>query len=248
MRMRTHTAVFITCIALIGAYLFLSHAYIYRSIGRAGLSFPQIESEYFFSAQNASQPIVYAALGDSLTAGVGVAQYTDSYPYQLAQKLSEMRALKLHTLAYPGARSSDVLLTHVQGARNAKPDIVTLLIGTNDIHGKVPLSEFEANYRAILTILTTETSARIYAISIPYIGSSSLILPPHTLYFEYRTEEFNATIKRLAQEFNVSYIDIATATQADFKKDSLFYAADSFHPSALGYALWSNLIYAGIHQ
>lgn len=246
--MRSHTVVFIACIALCGVYLFLSHAYIYRSIGRAGLIFPQVETQYLFNMQRASQPIVYVALGDSLTAGVGVTDYSDSYPYRLAQKLSETQALKLQTFAYPGARTSDVLLTHIKGAQNAHPDIVTLLIGTNDIHGKVPLSEFEANYRAILKTLTTETSARIYVISIPYIGSNALILPPHTIYFDNRTGEFNAVIERLAREFNVSYIDIAEATRDDFKKDTHFYAADSFHPSSLGYAFWSNLIYAGIHH
>ncbi len=231
-------------------YLFLSHGYIYRHIGSAQLRFPEIASAYALPESESSSDarVVYAALGDSLTSGVGATSYTESYPYLLATWLGKKQPVTLHTYSYPGIRTIGLIETYLPQAIASRPDIVTVLIGTNDIHGKISSRAFERNYRVILEKLTSETKAKIYAISIPYIGSNTLLLPPNNYYFDYRTSAFNAIIERLAKEYNVTYIDIATPTQELMRRDSALYAADSFHPSALGYRLWADIIYDTFNQ
>lgn len=246
--MRTEITVLMFCLALVGAYIVFSHIAIYRAIGNAGLRFPYVESEYWFRENGGSSLRTYVALGDSLTAGVGVSKYEESYPYRVASKLSKKDSIRLKIHAYPGDRTSNIIRSHLTPAIEDNPEIVTLLIGTNDMHGKVSLSVFEKNYRTILDRLTRETKAKIYVLSIPFLGSNSLLWPPHNFYYDNRTQTFNAVIQGLAREYNVVYIDIASPTKEEFKKDGALYAADSFHPSVLGYTLWANLIYENIRQ
>lgn len=223
-------------------YIFLTNAYIYHRIHRGNLSVPTTEHTYILEGPGPRK--TYVALGDSLTAGVGVTSYTESFPHGVATLLSKKYGVELQVLAYPGLRSKGVITEFLTTAVAAKPDIVTILIGTNDIHGRVSAQEFESNYRAILEGLG-DTKADIYAVSIPYIGSRTLVFPPMNFYFDWRTRHFNRIIQRLAAEYKVTYIDIAEPTKRELKPDTL-YSADSFHPNTVGYARWSHLIYADI--
>jgi lysophospholipase L1-like esterase len=233
-------AVFIFLIA----YLFAAHHYIYRRITLAGLKASDSQGEYVI--QNEAKSGVnlnYTALGDSLTAGVGVMKYEESYPYLLAQKIADGKDnIILRDRAYPGARTGDLLGNLLTAAVNDQPDIVTILIGVNDIHGNVSKNKFTKNYTEILKRLKTETKARIIAISIPYIGADSLLLPPYNSYFKYKTIEYNKIIKKLTQASKVEYIDLYTPTEHMFENTKLC-STDLFHPSANGYGLWAKIIY-----
>ena len=230
------------------AYLFFSYIHIYRSIGAANLASPDTQHFYTVGNPAAGAGKTYVSLGDSLTAGVGVDDYTKSYPYLLARSLAGTASVELKNFSWPGAKTKDVLAS-LPAALAEKPDIVTLLVGVNDIHDrKMTAAEFEQNYRVILETLTKKTKAKIYVISIPYIGARALLLPPFNYYFNYETTKFNGIIRRLAGEYKLPYIDIATPTRALFKNDESLYSVDAFHPSAAGYKLWADILYADINR
>ena len=234
------------CVIVIGIYLYAANAYFYHRIHVGNLVFPDTEHSYLIPGAGGAK--TYAALGDSLTAGVGAEKYTEAYPYLVGKKLTQKNTINLKVFAYPGLTSTGLISGYLDDAIKAKPDIITVLIGTNDIHNWVAAFEYEKNYRTRLDRLTKETPGKIYAIGIPYLGSNAAFLPPFQAYFDYKTTQFNAIIKRLATEYHVTYIDIATPTQSLFKKDGAVYAADSFHPSALGYKSWADIIYAGFNR
>jgi lysophospholipase L1-like esterase len=223
----------------------LAHHLIYAKIGRVSLKNPDIAHQYTIGKGGSSDSgLVYTAIGDSLTAGVGVVNYAESYPYLLAQKMvGPHRQLDLRVQAYPGARTSDVIKNLLAPAIDNNPDVVTVLLGVNDIHGFVSKTEFAKNYQEILLQLKTKTKAKIYAVSIPYIGADTLLLPPYNFYFKHQTIEYNKIIKKLAQTDNIEYIDLFTPTEKMFK-DSASCSADLFHPSAKGYEIWAEVIYA----
>jgi lysophospholipase L1-like esterase len=237
-------------VIIIGAYLYLSHAYIFYEIKTAGLKSSDREQTYLIGANNnAEKKVVYIALGDSLTAGVGVASYQDSYPYVLAKKLvGNKDEITLKNFSYPGARTADLIKDLLTAAIAQNPGVVTLLVGTNDVFGNISADVFKKNYQNILERLTKETKAEIYAISIPFIGSDTLLLPPYNYYYKNKIIKFNKIIKELADFYNIRYIDIANPTAAEFKKNGSHYAADRFHPSAIGYKEWSEIIYGDISQ
>lgn len=225
-------------------YLNRTYAHIYDKITTVNLNEPTYKQVYILGDKSQINPRLYVALGDSLTSGVGADRYEHSYPYLVAENLTEKwGAVVLEHQSFPGARSSDIVGAPLEKTIAAQPKLVTILIGTNDIHGNVMPLLFSHNYEQILSRLTQETSARVYAISIPYIGDRSLLLWPYNWYFNWRIRQFNGIIKNLAARYNIQYIDLYTPTLKTFEQGGSHYAADHFHPSALGYALWAPIIY-----
>ncbi|MFA6304298.1 MAG: SGNH/GDSL hydrolase family protein [Patescibacteria group bacterium] len=245
----------IICFVLaVGIYLNRSYAYIYQRIDKAGLNPPVQNQLYSFGYTNDvpsyEDYALYVALGDSLTAGVGVDQYEQSFPYLLAKKIADAKQPKvitLKTLAVPGAKTADVLTLLPTVIAN-KPQAVILLIGVNDIHGNVSKDDFKKNYEQIVSELTKKTSAKVYLINLPAIGANNLLLLPYNYYFRALTKNFNKVIKELAEQYNLTYIDLHTPTADVLKHNGNYYSVDFFHPSAIGYQHWAEIIYADLHK
>lgn len=233
----------------VGIYLNRSYAYIYDKIDNMALTASNDKQTYTLGdTQALDKNIVYVALGDSLTAGVGVDTYEQSYPYLFAQKLAQKNmSITMYPYAIPGAKTKDVEDQLLDETIKTSPDIITILIGVNDVHGNIETIEFKNNYENILKRLVQETQAKIYIINIPYIGSPKLILPPHNLYFDKKTQEYNEILTELASQYKVEYIDLYTPTRESAKKE-LYYASDLFHPSYLGYTLWAQILYDSFNQ
>lgn len=247
MKKRTESIICFLLVLLILpiAYSYLANAFIYYRIGSGQFSAPIIKDKYIINDDFKEEPaMLYVALGDSLTAGAGTTKNTEFFPYLIAEKLAGSdKKVMLKNFSYPGAKTQDMINDFLESAIVAKPDVVTLLIGVNDIHNHIKADRFRKNYDYILERLTKETTAKIYVISIPFIGSNSIILPPLDHYFDYRTKKFNVIIKDLAASYGVKYIDLYTPSWDLLRKDGPLYASDSFHPSAAGYKWWADIIY-----
>ena len=127
-----------------------------------------------------------------------------------------------------------------------KPDIISILIGINDIwhrydgvHVETTDAQIETNYRAILTHLREQTKAKI------------VMLSPYLLDCEDkdRVREGLKTvlpiIRRLAEEFADVYIPLDQLFEEALKKqpEPKFYSADGVHPNANG-AQFIGTVYA----
>lgn len=240
----------VTIVFLLSAYLLLANWSIYYRLEKAGLKASDDRHRYVFNeAATSSSQIVYVALGDSLTAGVGVKTYEQSYPYLLAEKISSSSTKITHlNYSYQGARTSDLITNLLAPAISEDPQLVTLLIGINDVHSNISKAEFSRNYENIVKQLKTKTKARIILISLPFIGTDSLLLPPYNSYLRARTASFNEVIEEIAEKNNLSYIDIARLGAVKPGAMSPYYSVDAFHPSFLGYQNWSQIIYENINK
>ncbi len=234
-------------VVLFSTYIYIANGFIYHRIGSAHFTLPHREQVYYMNPTLATTSNVYIALGDSLTAGSGADLYEETYPYLVAKQLSNHnQEVILRNFSVPGFKSQDLIDVFLENTVKMQPDIVTILIGVNDIHNYVGEERFAKNYRTILEVLTQHTKAKIYLISIPYIGADTTIFPPLNLYFLNQTTEYNKVIKELSQEYHATYIDLDTPTRALFRKDGAHYSVDGFHPSAAGYKIWADIIYDGL--
>lgn len=231
-------------LVVLAVYLNRAYAHIYSSINRAGLIPPDQIGTYVFGDSNSPAKLTYVALGDSLTAGVGVNRYEQAYPYLLAQKIAGRQTkVTLKDLGVSGFKTKDLISNSLEPAIAAKPDIITLLIGVNDLHGNVAQKTFQKNYRQILQELTAKTTAKIYVIGLPQIGSNQLLWFPYNYYFRWQTKNFNKIIQQLASQYKLIYVDLETPTANLLKNDGLYYSTDRFHPGITGYELWAQIIY-----
>lgn len=237
----------IILLAIFVVYLYTANAFIYYRIGQGGLIEPIQKDLSMINDKTAIT--TYVSLGDSLTAGAGAFNYEETYPYLLAIKMTTADTnISLKNFSVSGYKTQDLIDELLEPAIKNNPDIVTLLIGVNDIHNHIGKEKFKQNYQYILDRLTKETTAKIYLINIPYIGSKTTIVPPLDYYFETETNEYNKIIKELSLQYNLKYIDLNSPTKDLFKTDGSHYAADSFHPSAYGYQLWADIIYDRLNQ
>lgn len=228
-------------------YLNRTYAYFYDYLHLKNLS--QHPQEITMIKGGGEKILKYVSLGDSLTAGVGAQNNNSNYPYLLAQKLNtNASSVELYNFSIPGANTSDVLNSQIPLAIAQKPDLITMLIGINDIHNLVGETKFKKNYENIISQLKSNTNAKIIVINIPYLGNKKILLFPYYILFNYETVQFNKIIKSITLANNIKYIDLYSKSLVPFQKDDSLYSVDYFHPSEKGYAFWSNYIYENLNN
>jgi lysophospholipase L1-like esterase len=226
-------------------YLWASYSRIYNTIGDKHLSSPFVSNTFTVGNTNNEGRVTYVALGDSLSAGVGARTIEDTIVYAYAEKLGKkFWQVNVTNLAWPGDDSEDVLKVQLPQALAKEPNYVTLFIGVNDMHNRMPLDEFRSNYKKILDTLLNETRAKIIVINIPYLGGDSLIKFPFTHYYDMKTQQYNSIIASLAQHERIKLVDLYKGSRKVLNQNEDNYADDLFHPSAKGYLLWSTIINA----
>ena len=185
----------------------------------------------------------FIALGDSLMVGVGTGEGDESLGLLLYKAKIGNKALKYVNLAIPGSTIKQVLKEQLPRALQSRPKIVWLLAGINDVHDFTPKKEFEKDYRLIVDGLIA-SGGQITLINIPYLGSSSILLPPWNLFMDFQTKQYNAIIDKIAREKGLKMADLYKLSREKFIDSSDLYSGDLFHPSGRGYILWSDYINA----
>ena len=183
-------------------------------------------------------PVRYVALGDSTGAGVGATE--GGYVTRIFKRIVDARGdAKLTNLCVSGATTEDVLARQVNVAVAAKPTLVTIGIGINDIgHGFTP-EQFRENLNAILSRLRSVTDASIVISNIPDISSAPRIprmMRPET---QRLIALFNKEISELALRHQATVADVYSQTHELLPAHPEYFSADGFHPSDEGYELWA---------
>jgi lysophospholipase L1-like esterase len=99
---------------------------------------------------------LWVVLGDSLSQGVGASSIEHSWVLQTWRALAG-RGIRywIVNLSFSGARVSDVLTRQIPALAglSATPELVTVLIGSNDIIKRDLRARLPENYRAMLSAL-----------------------------------------------------------------------------------------------
>ena len=108
---------------------------------------------------------VYVAFGDSVTHGTGQKNTSETFAYQLAEKMD----YELFNIAVGGAKTSTVMAKMISDDFK-KIDMITVLIGFNDYNGKgISTEEYSKRYTNVLNILREKhPDTKIYCISMTY--------------------------------------------------------------------------------
>lgn len=192
-------------------------------------------------------PLHYVALGDSTGAGVG-ARDGKGYVARLFDRLVKIRSgSKLTNLCFSGATSEDVLQSQLDRAIAAKPDLVTLSIGINDIGHGFTLDTYGNNFGAILNALRTRTNAAIVVSNLPDISTAPRIPQSMRATTQRQIQLFNSKINEVARNHGVIVFDIYTPTHELLAEHpEYFFSADGFHPSEAGYEVWADRMWPAV--
>jgi len=198
---------------------------------------------------NKAQALTYVALGDSTVVGVGASSPERNYVSQLARRLQLVYpTVQLSNLGVSGATSADVVARQLGRAVAAKPDLVTVSIGPNDIVQGKDAQEYERNLDMLLHTLTEQTEAVVVVNLLPDLGVAPRFPAQIRPAMEQQTQRFNQALVRVAKAYDAQVVDLFTPSQQEIPQHPEQVSADNYHPSDAGYARWAELMWSGIAE
>ena len=208
----------------------------------------------------AGAPLRMLVFGDSTTAGVGVDRAEEALPTRLAELVAAERGRPVHVTSYgwTGARVADLLRDQLPRALGplregqTQPvlptaDIVAVVIGANDATHHTPPRRFRAELRLLLReIRRAAPRAELVLAGVPVFRGALRQVEPLMLL----TDQFGRLLRRAQRDealaAGIAFADLArdATPRMRLRRDAL--STDDFHPSAVGYQIWAEVIAAAL--
>ena len=191
--------------------------------------------------------LTYLALGDSYTIGTGASHESRNFPSLLALQLQAAtgREVRVVNPAVNGFTTIDVLAREIGFIERLHPDVITVLIGVNDlVRGRTAEQYRESLVEIYEAIVTVELPrGRVAAISIPdWSVSPSARDYGDPLSLRRATDAFNAVARDEAGRRAFTWVDITPVSRLGVSSAGWF-SADDLHPSDIQYAAWAEEIW-----
>ena len=193
-------------------------------------------------------PIVYVALGDSTGVGVG-ARRGGGYVARLFGRIERVRpGSRLVNLCVSGATTGDVLRAQVGRVGEAKPSLVTVGIGINDLTRQLPAEQFARNFDEIVARLRAQTGAPVVVSNLPDISHAPAVPVFFREEARRRLVEYNERIADAAARHGLHFADSFEKSAALIPEHPEYFSADGFHPSEEGYEFWAFEMWPVVRQ
>lgn len=183
----------------------------------------------------------YVALGDSYTIGTSVAE-EERWPNQIAVRVPDLELAA--NLAVDGFTSADLIAEELPRLDGLRPELVTLLIGVNDVVRGVGDSEYERN----VTLILDELLARLPPDRIVGIATPDYTVTPMGAAYGDPVQQsdgivrVNAILRETCAARGVRFVpEVFEISQAARDEPELT-ASDGLHPSGAQYARWVDAI------
>ncbi len=181
----------------------------------------------FFATAFAS-PKKIIVLGDSLTEGYGVAQ-TAAFPALLQNKILADKLNWILTASGSSGSTTAAGLSRMKWIAKNKPDIVLLLLGSNDGLRGLKTSETEKNLNATVEWAKSQNIQIILG---------QLYMPPN--YGKKYTDDFAKIYSSVAKKNKISLIGFLLEQIAGKPEFNL---ADGIHPNEKGHKIIADNMY-----
>ena len=178
----------------------------------------------------------YVALGDSYTIGTSV-RPAERWPNQLVARLPELDLVA--NLGVNGYTSRDLIDDELPPLAALRPELISVLIGVNDVVQGVPESAYRTNVAVILDAVVRLVGAnRVVVVTTP----DYTVTPRGAAFGDPRQQAAgiranNAIITAEAASREIAVVDIHDHSLAA-AGDRQLVAGDGLHPSAAQYATW----------
>jgi acyl-CoA thioesterase-1 len=182
----------------------------------------------------------YVALGDSYTIGTSVTE-AERFPNQLVARLPQLELVA--NLGVNGFTTHDLIEVELPKLPALDADIVTLLIGVNDVVQGLSSSTYKDNVVQILDELVKEVGAnRIVVVTIP----DYTVTPQGGAFGDPDQKsagirERNLLMTQLAMARQIVVVDIHDIS-LEAGTDRALVATDGLHPSGTQYGRWVDRI------
>lgn len=189
----------------------------------------------------------YVALGDSYTIGTSVSE-AERWPNQLAARVPELELVG--NPAVNGYTSSDLIDRELPLLEDLRPELVTVLIGVNDVVLGVPETVYRANVEVILDRLLGLVGAERVAC----VATPDYTRTPRGADFgdpERQREgivRVNAALREECEDRGMVFVPETFEISLLASDDPGLVASDGLHPSGEQYRRWVEAIEAVVRR
>ena len=196
------------------------------------------------------KPVVYLALGDSYTIGTGASHESRNFPSLLALRVEAAtgRRVRVVNPAVNGFTTIDLLAKEIGFINELMPDLVSVLIGVNDLVRGRSVDEYRGSLAEIYDDIASLRlpAGRVVAVSIPDWS----VVPAARDYGDPRrigeqTQAFNAAAREEAARRGFDWVDITEVSRSGLDADG-WISADELHPGDAQYAAWAEAIWGAV--
>jgi lysophospholipase L1-like esterase len=193
------------------------------------------------SAANEEERVRYVALGDSYTIGTGVTE-AERWPNQLAERTDGIELTG--NLGVNGFTSADLIADELPQLDALRPELVSVLIGVNDVVQGVTDTEYASNVAIILDDLV----ARLEPDRIVCVATPDYTRTPRGADYgnpelqSDRIVRVNAILREACELRGITFVpEIFEISQRAVEEAGLV-ASDGLHPSGEQYRRWVEAI------
>ena len=209
-----------------------------RIVGPPKSSPPRGDGVYgAWSPHDPRRPLTLAVLGDSSAAGFGVEVAEETPGVLFATGIAEVsgRPVRLVTAAVVGARSEH-LHSQVEQVRADQPDIVVIMVGANDVTGRVRPSEAVGHLARAVRRLRADGAA-VVVCTCPDLGTIEPVMQPLRYFARVWSRQLAAAQVIAVVEAGGRTVSLGDILGPEFMaRPRELFSADRFHPSGAGYA------------
>jgi acyl-CoA thioesterase I len=183
----------------------------------------------------------YLALGDSYTICTGASSEDRSWPSIVAARMGA----ELTNPAVNGYTTKDLIRDELPLFAKVGPDLVTVLIGVNDLVQGRTLDQYRRSLAAIYDAVAT---ARVVAISIPtwsYVPAAAGFGGPERV--GRLTRAFNDAALAEATARGFPWVDLGPVSTSRIGTNG-WIASDELHPADAQYAAWADVIWPAVRE
>jgi lysophospholipase L1-like esterase len=196
-----------------------------------------------------SRPLRYLALGDSFTIGTGLADESQNFPSRLAHRLRECGVdVELTNPAVNGYTTLDLIRHELPQLEQVHPDLVSILVGANDIVQGRPLDDYRKSLREIYDAVAALrlAPACVLSVSIPD-WSAAPAAKEFGVAADLRRQidAFNGVAREESAARGFTFVDVAELSRSRAGEPG-WLADDALHPAAAQYAAWAEQLWPAV--
>ncbi len=189
----------------------------------------------------------FVALGDSYTIGTSVTE-AERWPNQLVARVDGL--LLAGNPAVNGYTSADLIRDELPRLDRLRPELVSVLIGVNDVVRGVPDAEYAGNVAVILEeLLTRLPPERILCIATPdYTQTPRGADYGDPVMQSDRIVRVNAILREACEQRGITFVPEIFEISQGVLEDPSLVADDGLHPSGAQYRRWVDVIEPVVRQ
>jgi lysophospholipase L1-like esterase len=187
----------------------------------------------------ASPPLRIVALGDSSLTAPGIDDLDEVWLRRLALAYADRHHVELISLGVGGSRARDVVEGQLDAAVTLRPDVAVVTVGGNDAIRAEPVCRYTAALETIVGRLEGVSGA-VLLVGVGDLGTIPRLPSSLRPYLSRRSRTFDRACLRVAVAHPRTVRAQARKPMAStFRTDPALFAADQFHASAAGHAVFA---------